>query len=368
MTEVKWIKICTDIFDDEKMLLIDAMPDPDAIIVIWFKLLCLAGKQNNDGVFMMNDKIPYTDEMLANIFRRPLNTVRLALRTFEEFGMITLIEDTITIPNWEKHQNIGRMNELREKERRRKAAYRERKRLTGGAVSKQQQARQYAAEHPDATVAQIASALGISRNTVYKHIRGEEAAALPPAQSVQKMSRGHEQNEQKLNTQGEQAEQKLNTQMDVQLNRGLNTENHPETDVPAGKGCSENVPQDIPGTSLFSHALDVDEDIDIHLSSTAGTAGKQLPTLEQVTAFCRDAGLSIDPARFFEVNRKRGWVTKSGKPVDDWQLLARVWDKNERRPSAPSVQPEMPPSVEEVMRKYRCPREMAEKLIREDLW
>ena len=67
MAEVKWIKIVTDIFDDEKILLIESMPDADSIIVIWFKLLCLAGRQNNSGVFLMNGRIPYTDEMLATL-------------------------------------------------------------------------------------------------------------------------------------------------------------------------------------------------------------------------------------------------------------------------------------------------------------
>lgn len=106
MAEVKWIKICTDVFDDEKIQLIDALPECDGVLVIWFKLLCLAGKQNNGGVFLLNDKIAYTDEMLATIFRRPLNTVRLALSTFEKFGMIEIVNDTITIPNWNKHQSL----------------------------------------------------------------------------------------------------------------------------------------------------------------------------------------------------------------------------------------------------------------------
>ena len=70
MTDIKWIKIVTDIFDDEKMLLIETLPEADSIIVIWFKLLCLAGKQNNSGVFTLNGKIPYTEKMLATIFRR----------------------------------------------------------------------------------------------------------------------------------------------------------------------------------------------------------------------------------------------------------------------------------------------------------
>ena len=109
MADVKWIKICTDIFDDEKITLIESMPDADGIIVIWFKLLCLAGKQNNGGIFMMNDKLAYTDEMLATIFRRSVNTVRLALNVFEQFGMVEIVNNVVTIPNWEKHQSLDKL-------------------------------------------------------------------------------------------------------------------------------------------------------------------------------------------------------------------------------------------------------------------
>ena len=130
-SEVKWIKIVTDIFDDEKILLIEAMPEADGIIVIWFKILCLAGKINNCGLLTMSDRIAYTDEMLAHVFRRPLNTVRLALKTFEQFGMIEIINDTIVIPNWEKHQNVEKMVEIREYNRLAKQRSRERQRLNG---------------------------------------------------------------------------------------------------------------------------------------------------------------------------------------------------------------------------------------------
>ena len=116
-TDVKWIKIVTDIFDDEKILLIESMPESDGIIVIWFKLLCLAGKQNNNGILMLNDKLPYTDEMLAHIFRRPLNTVRLALNVFQQYGMVEIIDNTITIPNWGKHQQQDKLEKRREYQR-----------------------------------------------------------------------------------------------------------------------------------------------------------------------------------------------------------------------------------------------------------
>lgn len=125
MADIKWIKITTDIFDDEKILLIEALPDADAVLVIWLKLLCLAGKQNNSGVFIMNDRIAYTDEMLSTIFRRPLNTVRMALDVFESFGMIDRIDGVISIPNWEKHQSIDALDKMREQTRERVARHRE---------------------------------------------------------------------------------------------------------------------------------------------------------------------------------------------------------------------------------------------------
>lgn len=117
MADVKWIKIVTDIFDDEKILLIESLPDKYAIIVCWFKLLCLAGKQNNNGVFMMNNRIAYTEEMLATIFRMPLNTVRMAINTFKDFEMVEVVEGVITIPKWHKHQSLDAYEKRKERDR-----------------------------------------------------------------------------------------------------------------------------------------------------------------------------------------------------------------------------------------------------------
>ena len=117
MAEVKWIKLTTDIFDDEKILMIESLPSADTIIVIWFKLLALAGKSNNNGVFMMNNRIPYTEEMLAAIFRRDDKIVKVALNTFEQFGMIEIVDSVITIPNWDKHQSLDAYEKKKERDR-----------------------------------------------------------------------------------------------------------------------------------------------------------------------------------------------------------------------------------------------------------
>ena len=114
MADVKWIKLVTDIFDDEKILMIEQLPDGDTILVIWLKLLTLAGKRNNSGVFLFTETMPFTDEMFATIFRRPLGTVRLALVKFLEYGMIEIINNAVVIPNWSKHQTLDQIESRNE--------------------------------------------------------------------------------------------------------------------------------------------------------------------------------------------------------------------------------------------------------------
>lgn len=48
--DLKWIKISLDIFYDEKMKLIEAMPENDTINYIWIRLLIQAGRTNAGGL------------------------------------------------------------------------------------------------------------------------------------------------------------------------------------------------------------------------------------------------------------------------------------------------------------------------------
>ena len=129
MSEVKWIKIATGIFDNKKIRIIETMPDGDSIIVIWFKILMLAGNINDNGYVYFTKDIPYTDQMLATLFNRNITTVQMALSLFEKYGMIEIFDDIIKVSNWEKYQNVEGMEKIREQTRLRVAKHREQKRL-----------------------------------------------------------------------------------------------------------------------------------------------------------------------------------------------------------------------------------------------
>lgn len=125
MAEVKWIKLNVDMFDDEKIKLIQAMPEGDSLLLIWIKLILLAGKTNEGGYIYINEDMPYTEEMLSVIINKPLAIIRLAIETFNRLGMLENDNKGIYLVNFEKHQNLEKMQKIREQTRLRVAKHRE---------------------------------------------------------------------------------------------------------------------------------------------------------------------------------------------------------------------------------------------------
>lgn len=130
MTRVKWIKLAIDMFDDEKIKIIDSMPERDLIHYVWIRLLVQAGKTNSTGDIFLNENIPYTKEMLSIIFNRSINEIEFSLKTLSDLRMIEIDENNfINIVNWEKHQNIEGMEKIREETRKRVQNHRNKKKL-----------------------------------------------------------------------------------------------------------------------------------------------------------------------------------------------------------------------------------------------
>jgi uncharacterized phage protein (TIGR02220 family) len=81
----------------------------------------------------MSNRIPYTDKMLATIFRMRESTVTMALETFRQFGMIEIVDGVITIPNWGKHQSLEQLEERRRYQREYQKEYRKKQKLLAAA-------------------------------------------------------------------------------------------------------------------------------------------------------------------------------------------------------------------------------------------
>ena len=53
------------------------------------------------------------------------------------------------------------------------------------------------------------------------------------------------------------------------------------------------------------------------------------PTVEEVRAYCRERGNTVDPLRFFDFYEAKGWRV-GNQPMQDWQAAVRTWEGREQ--------------------------------------
>jgi predicted phage replisome organizer len=135
VAEIKWIKLSTGLPDNRKIKQIRKLPNGDTIALMWVFLMCLAGETNEDGMVYFTPEIPYTEEMLADEFNMEINTVRLALTTFQRFGMIEVVDKIICLAAWEKWQAVDSLATIREQTRKRVAKHREKQKQLACSVT-----------------------------------------------------------------------------------------------------------------------------------------------------------------------------------------------------------------------------------------
>ena len=134
-SDIKWIKITTDMFDNRKIKHLRRLPEGNNIVLIWVMLLTMAGRCNANGMIFLTENIPYTTKMLADELDFEENTVQLALKALEQLGMITTNRDFFYITGWAEHQNIEGMDKIREQTRQRVARHREKQKLLSSNVN-----------------------------------------------------------------------------------------------------------------------------------------------------------------------------------------------------------------------------------------
>ena len=325
MAEVRWIKIVTDIFDDEKILLIEQLPEADSIIVIWFKLLTLAGKINNGGVMLFRDNIPYTDEMLATIFRRPINIVRLALKTFEEFGMVEIINNAITIPNWSKHQSLDQLEERKEYMREYMRKYREKQKqlAEGNKVPENglpSEEWKKVLDYFDNECAYCGE-----RNTELQQ------ELIIPASKGGKCEMGNiipacrSCNSSKQNKNIYEWYEQQEFYNDLKLNKIENF-------------CKLNLRKlynvNLRKANVNSLDIDIEEDKDIDIKSRAKSKRFVPPSIEEVKEYCKQRNNNVNAEQFIDFYESKGWMIGKNK-MKDWKAAVRTWEKRETKTGNP---------------------------------
>lgn len=55
------------------------------------------------------------------------------------------------------------------------------------------------------------------------------------------------------------------------------------------------------------------------------------PSLEEVTAYCRERGNGINPQAFIDFYASKGWKV-GNQPMKDWKACIRTWEQRDRKP------------------------------------
>lgn len=119
MAETEWIKLYLKTFrTSRKISAIERMKNGDTFIVIWFKLLCLAGEINDGGAIYITPKIPFDFVSLADELKKPRAIVETAVGVFIDHDMLTRDgKGFMRITNWERYQNVEGLDKIREQTR-----------------------------------------------------------------------------------------------------------------------------------------------------------------------------------------------------------------------------------------------------------
>lgn len=125
MVQVQWLKVYTDIFDNEKMKKLLRNRDGDTYFRVWIQLLTLAAKSNQHGAILLGENIPMSKDDLAKVMHKTLNKLEKIIQDLYELDMIIIEKETICIKNWDMYQSADELEKLRESNRRRQQKYRD---------------------------------------------------------------------------------------------------------------------------------------------------------------------------------------------------------------------------------------------------
>lgn len=134
MADVGWVRLSTGLFDNPKIKILEMNENGDAFVSLWLRLLCLAGRANDNGMVYVTEGVAYTPDILAAMTGKDVEVITEALELFRKLNMIAVNDDGyIEILGWQKHQNIEGLAKIRTQTKERVKRYREKKKNQSNA-------------------------------------------------------------------------------------------------------------------------------------------------------------------------------------------------------------------------------------------
>lgn len=127
MSDLQWLKLSTNFFDNNKIKLLESEKDGDTLIRMWIQLLTIAMKCNYQGRLSITEDKAMTIDEFSKIMGKSKKKIIKCLEKFEELKMIIVEENFYKIKNWSKYQSADKLEEIRIQNCLRQQKYREKK-------------------------------------------------------------------------------------------------------------------------------------------------------------------------------------------------------------------------------------------------
>ena len=236
------IQLPNDFFDNEKIKLVHSMPEGDALVLIWIKLIIQAYIKQQDGLIYLNQNLPYTPETLAVTLEYPVPIVKMALDIFSKLGMITIFENGVIKVNDNTQEHYQRTLKLT---RKRMAKYRQNKKLTQiPEVTSNNNTENMSQDETDERNISVTPALHQRNNCVtsYKLLENNDLQRNSPVTSDAKEKKEKEEREKERDKEKEQERKKertkeRNKEEEIEIEREIEKEERERKE--RGKGASE---------------------------------------------------------------------------------------------------------------------------------
>lgn len=187
MSDVKWIKIEINLFENRKIKRILRLKNGDSFVLLWIRFLTLAGFSNNGGALMFTTKEPYTADTLAEVCDKSKAFIQKGLELFSEYDMIRIEDGIIVIKGWSEYQNTEGLDKVREQARERMRRSRERKKESEQSATVTQQLRNSYATDKEEEIEEELEIDKESESDIYHSSSSPSFPSSPPSPEIREL-------------------------------------------------------------------------------------------------------------------------------------------------------------------------------------
>ena len=111
---MRYIKLPTHFFEDDKLKAIRSQKDGDTVILLYIMLITVAVKSDAEGQLMLCEGIPYDEKILSGILGINAAIVKIGLDLLVRYGLLTVNDSVFSLVNYDEFADVKAVKERKQ--------------------------------------------------------------------------------------------------------------------------------------------------------------------------------------------------------------------------------------------------------------